>query len=210
MLNVGLTGGIACGKSTVAEMFVRLGAYLIDLDKLAHEVQEPGAPACRKIIDYFGDDILGRDQKIDRNKVAAIVFNHPEKLKALNDIVHPCVHEEWQARLKNIAAGDARAIVLSDIPLLFEARMQSLFDLTIVVMIPPEEQIVRLMARNGMTQEEAQKRIKNQMPIGDKVGMADIVINNQSSIANTQKRVQEVWQELIRREKEKTEISRKK
>ncbi|NTW06285.1 MAG: dephospho-CoA kinase [Syntrophaceae bacterium] len=208
MLNVGLTGGIACGKSTVAEMFVRLGAYLIDLDKLAHEVQEPGAPAWRKIIDYFGDDILGQDQKIDRNKVAAIVFNHPEKLQALNNIVHPCVYEEWQTRLKRIATSDPRAIVLSDIPLLFEARMQSSFDLTVVVMIPPEEQIVRLMARNGMTKEEAQKRIKNQMPIGDKVGLADIVINNQSSIADTQKRVHEVWRELIRREKEKTEISR--
>jgi len=91
---------------------------------------------------------------------------------------------------------------------LFEARMQSLFDLTIVVMIPPEEQIVRLMARNGMTEEEARKRIKNQMPIGDKAGLADVVINNQSSIADTRKRVQEVWSELIRREKEKTEGSR--
>lgn len=208
MLSVGLTGGIACGKSTVAEMFVRLGAYLIDLDKLAHEVQEPGAPAWRKIIDYFGDDVVGDDQKIDRNKVAAIVFNQPEKLKALNDIVHPSVYEEWQARLKSIITRDPRAIILSDIPLLFEARMQSLFDLTIVVMIPPEEQIVRLMARNGMAEEEARKRIKNQMPIGDKAGLADIVINNQSSIADTRKRVQEVWSELIRREKEKTEGSR--
>lgn len=207
MLSVGLTGGIACGKSTVAEMFVRLGAYLIDLDKLAHEVQEPGAPAWRKIIDYFGDDVVGDDQKIDRNKVAAIVFNQPEKLKALNDIVHPSVYEEWQARLKSIITRDPRAIILSDIPLLFEARMQSLFDLTIVVMIPPEEQIVRLMARNGMTEEEARKRIKNQMPIGDKAGLADVVINNQSSIADTRKRVQEVWGELIRREKEKTEGS---
>jgi len=208
MLSVGLTGGIACGKSTVAEMFVRLGAYLIDLDKLAHEVQEPGAPAWRKIIDYFGDDVVGDDQKIDRNKVAAIVFNQPEKLKALNDIVHPSVYEEWQARLKSIITRDPRAIILSDIPLLFEARMQSLFDLTIVVMIPPEEQIVRLMARNGMAEEEARKRIKNQMPIGDKAGLADVVINNQSSIADTRKRVQEVWSELIRREKEKTEGSR--
>jgi len=208
MLSVGLTGGIACGKSTVAEMFVRLGAYLIDLDKLAHEVQEPGAPAWRKIIDYFGDDVVGDDQKIDRNKVAAIVFNQPEKLQALNDIVHPSVYEEWQARLKSIITSDPRAIILSDIPLLFEARMQSLFDLTIVVMIPPAEQIVRLMARNGMTEEEARKRIKNQMPIGDKAGLADIVINNQSLIADTRKRVQEVWSELIRREKEKTEGSR--
>ena len=208
MLSVGLTGGIACGKSTVAEMFVRLGAYLIDLDKLAHEVQEPGAPAWRKIIDYFGDDVVGDDQKIDRNKVAAIVFNQPEKLQVLNDIVHPSVYEEWQARLKSIITCDPRAIILSDIPLLFEARMQSLFDLTIVVMIPPEEQIVRLMARNGMAEEEARKRIKNQMPIGDKAGLADVVINNQSSIADTRKRVQEVWSELIRREKEKTEGSR--
>jgi dephospho-CoA kinase len=207
MLSVGLTGGIACGKSTVAEMFVRLGAYLIDLDKLAHEVQEPGEPAWRKIIDYFGNDVVGNDQKIDRNKVAAIVFNQPEKLQALNDIVHPSVYEEWQARLKSIITSDPRAIILSDIPLLFEARMQSLFDLTIVVMIPPAEQIVRLMARNGMTEEEARKRIKNQMPIGDKAGLADIVINNQSSIADTRKRVQEVWGELIRREKEKTEGS---
>jgi len=205
MLSVGLTGGIACGKSTVAEMFVRLGAYLIDLDKLAHEVQEPGAPAWQKIIDYFGNDVVGDNQKIDRNKVAAIVFNQPEKLQALNDIVHPSVYEEWQARLKSIITRDPRAIILSDIPLLFEARMQSLFDLTIVVMIPPAEQIVRLMARNGMTGEEARKRIKNQMPIGDKAGLADIVINNQSSIADTRKRVQEVWDELIRREKEKTE-----
>lgn len=207
MLSVGLTGGIACGKSTVAEMFVRLGAYLIDLDKLAHEVQEPGEPAWRKIIDYFGNDVVGNDQKIDRNKVAAIVFNQPEKLQALNDIVHPSVYEEWQARLKSIITSDPRAIILSDIPLLFEARMQSLFDLTIVVMIPSAEQIVRLMARNGMTEEEARKRIKNQMPIGDKAGLADIVINNQSSIADTRKRVQEVWGELIRREKEKTEGS---
>jgi dephospho-CoA kinase len=207
MLNVGLTGGIACGKSTVSEMFVRLGAYLIDLDKLAHEAQEPGEPAWQEIIDYFGDDILGQDKKIDRNKLAAIVFDHPEKLKALNDIVHPRVYQEWQDRLNKIKTSDSRAIVLSDIPLLFEGRMQSLFDLTILVMIPPEEQIVRLIARNGLMQDEAQKRLKNQMPINDKIILSDIVIDNQASIADTEKKVKEIWQVLIRREKEKTEIS---
>ena len=207
MLNVGLTGGIACGKSTVSEMFVRLGAYLIDLDKLAHEAQEPGEPAWQEIIDYFGDDILGQDKKIDRNKLAAIVFDHPEKLKALNDIVHPHVYQEWQDGLNKIKTSDSRAIVLSDIPLLFEGRMQSLFDLTILVMIPPEEQIVRLIARNGLMQDEAQKRLKNQMPINDKIILSDIVIDNQASIADTEKKVKEIWQVLIRREKEKTEIS---
>jgi dephospho-CoA kinase len=206
MLNVGLTGGIACGKSTVAGMFVRLGAYLIDLDVLAHEVQEPGEPEYQKIIDCFGHDILGQDKKIDRNKMAAIVFNQPEKLKALNDIVHPRTLQEWQARLEKIKAGDPRAIILSDVPLLFEGRMQSLFDLTILVMIPAAEQINRLIKRNGLSREEARLRLVCQMPIDDKISMADIVIDNQSSISDTEKKVKEVWQELIRREK-KSEIS---
>jgi dephospho-CoA kinase len=204
MLNVGLTGGIACGKSTVSGMFVRLGAYLIDLDVIAHEVQEPGKPACQEIIDCFGCDVLGPDKKIDRNKLAAIVFNQPEKLKALNDIIHPRIFQEWRSRLEKIKASEPRAIILSDIPLLFEGQMQSLFDLTILVMIPAAEQINRLIKRNGLSPEEAGLRLACQMPIDDKISMADIVIGNQGSIADTEKKVAEVWRELIRREKEKT------
>lgn len=200
MLNIGLTGGIACGKSTVAAMFVRLGAYLIDLDVLAHEVQEPEKPAWREMVDCFGCDILGQDKKIDRNKVAAIVFDHPEKLQELNSIVHPRVYQEWQFCLEKIRANDSRAIVLSDIPLLFEGRMQSLFDLTILVMIPQDEQIIRLMARNGLTRDEAQKRLKSQMPINDKIGLADIVIDNRRTVAETEKAVAVVWKELLARE----------
>lgn len=203
MLNVGLTGGIACGKSTVAGMFVGAGAYLIDFDKLAHEVQEPGKPAWREIIGHFGRDILGQDEKIDRNKLASIVFGHPEKLKALNGIVHPLVLQEWQDRLEKIKTSDPRAIALSEIPLLFEAKLQSLFDLTILVLIPSEEQIIRLIARNGLTQDEAHKRLKSQMPINDKISLADIVINNQGTVARTNKAVEEVWQELRRREENK-------
>jgi dephospho-CoA kinase len=203
MLNVGLTGGIACGKSTVADMFVRRGAHLIDFDKLAHEVQEPGQPAWSVLVNYFGRDVLQPDQKIDRNKLAAIVFNDPEKLKVLNSIVHPHVFDLWQTRLDKIKRKEGRAIILSDIPLLFEEKKQSLFDLTVLVIISPEEQMCRLMARNSITLEAARLRLLSQMPIGDKIKLADVVIDNQGAIDRTENRVEEVWRNLLEREKNK-------
>lgn len=203
MLNVGLTGGIACGKSTVAQMFVRQGGHLIDFDTLAHEVQEPGKPAWQDVVNLFGSDVLQTDQKIDRNKLAAIVFTHPEKLQALNAIVHPRVYEEWRSRLGKIKAQDPHAIVFSDVPLLFEGQMQYLFDLTILVMIEPEEQIDRLMTRNNVCREDAGLRLSCQMPINDKVPLADIVINNSCAVHETQKKVADVWRGLLKREKNK-------
>jgi dephospho-CoA kinase len=206
MLNVGLTGGIACGKSTVAQMFVRLGGHLIDFDKLAHEVQEPGKPVWQDVVNCFGSEILLPDRKIDRNKLAAIVFNNPERLRRLNTIVHPRVFEEWCARLDIIKIQNPHAIIFSDVPLLFEGRMQHLFDLTILVMIEPEEQIDRLMARNGVTREEAEKRLKSQMPISEKIGLANIVIENKGTPAQTEIIVAKVWQELLTREENKTRL----
>jgi dephospho-CoA kinase len=200
MLNVGLTGGIACGKSTVGQMFVALGAHLIDFDKLAHEVQEPGSPALKEIVRYFGKDILNQDETLDRNRLAQIVFTDKKKLEALNNIVHPLVYNLWQERLAKIKRQTEHAIVLSDIPLLFEGKMQDLFDLTILVLISPQEQICRLMARNGLSSDDAQLRLKNQMPIADKAGLADIVIDNQGDIAQTEKKVAAIWQQLKARE----------
>lgn len=201
MLNVGLTGGIACGKSTVAQMFVRQGGYLIDFDKLAHEVQEPGQPAWQDVVNCFGTDILQPNRKIDRNKLAEIVFNHPAKLKTLNTIVHPRVFEEWWSRLEKIKALNPHAIVFSDVPLLFEGQMQHLFDLTILVMIEPVEQIDRLMVRNDICREDAEIRLSCQMPIRDKICLADIVIDNQCAIHETERKVAEVWRRLLEREK---------
>ena len=203
MLSVGLTGGIACGKSTVAEMLVWRGAHLIDLDKLAHEVEEPEKPAWKEITQAFGAEILAANKKIDRNKLARIVFADREKLKILNNIVHPRVLEEWCGRLKEIEIADARAIVLSDIPLLYEEKLQHLFDLTLLVLISPEEQVSRLMARNCLTQDEAQKRLESQMPIGEKRKLADIVIENKGTPAETEKIAAKVWQELLIREENK-------
>jgi dephospho-CoA kinase len=203
MLNVGLTGGIACGKSTVARMFVRNGAYLIDFDKLAHEVQEPEKQAWQKVVDYFGKEILLPDKKIDRIKLGNIVFADKNKIRELNKIVHPFVYQEWNARLEKISKKEKHAIVLSDIPLLFEGRQQHLFDLTLLVLIEPEEQIHRLMVRNHISREEAQNRLKSQMPISEKIALADIVINNKGSISETEKEVNKIWRKLLQCEKKK-------
>ena len=202
MLNVGLTGGIACGKSTVAKMFVKNGAHLIDFDGLAHEVQEPGKPAWKEVVNHFGKRILQPDKKIDRVKLGNIVFADKEKLSELNNIVHPLVYQEWHARLEKIGKKEKHAIVLSDIPLLFEGNMQHLFDLTMLVFIEPKEQIRRLMARNGVSREEARKRLKSQMPISEKISLADIVIDNEGSFSETEKRVGQVWRELLQQEKQ--------
>ena len=204
MLNVGLTGGIACGKSTVAQMLVRLGGYVIDFDKLAHEVQEPGQAAWRDVTDYFGDGILRPDRTIDRGKLGAIVFNHPEKLQKLNELVHPRVYDAWRVRLDAVVSKDPHAVVFSDVPLLFEGRMQHLFDLTVLVMIEPEAQVERLIARNHISREEAGQRLACQMPIHDKVALADVVIDNSGTVAETEKKVEQVWRDLQQRERTKT------
>jgi dephospho-CoA kinase len=201
MLNVGLTGGIACGKSTVAQMFVRLGGHLIDFDKLAHEVQEPNRPAWQDVVHYFGREVLKPDLKIDRMKLAALVFNHPDKLQKLNDIVHPRVYEAWRSRLEEINRHHPHAIVFADVPLLFEGGMQHLFDLTILVMIEPEEQVNRLMIRSELCREEAELRLSCQMPIREKMNHADIIIDNRCGIDETEKTVAALWQDLLEREK---------
>lgn len=206
MLNVGLTGGIACGKSTVAKMFVKKGAHLIDFDGLAHEVQEPGKQAWKQVVDHFGEEIIRPDKKIDRVKLGDIVFADKEKLIELNNIVHPLVYQEWRSRLEKIGKKEKHAIVLSDVPLLFEGNMQHLFDLTLLVLIAPDEQVRRLMARNGVSKGEAEKRLKSQMPIREKIKLADIVIDNEGSILETEKRVGQVWQKLLRQEKQKVAV----
>ena len=175
---------------------------MIDFDGLAHEVQEPEKPVWKEVVNHFGEGILQPDKKIDRIKLGNIVFADKEKLIELNNIVHPFVYQEWHARLDKIGKKEKHAIVLSDIPLLFEGNMQHLFDLTVLIIIAPKEQIRRLMARNVVSKEEAEKRLKSQMPIGEKISLADIVIDNEGSIPETEKKVGQVWQELLQREKQ--------
>ena len=205
MLNVGLTGGIATGKSTVVRMLVKKGARVIDHDALVHTLQEPGRPVWNRIVEAFGRDILDAGGRIDRKKLGALVFGNEGRRKALEGIVHPAVLEEAQRERDRIGKEDTRAIVLSDIPLLLEVGMQGLFDLILLVYAPPEVQIARVMKRNNMTRDEAVARLEAQMPIDEKLKRADVVIRNDGTMKELQQRVDEVWQELLSRERAKRE-----
>jgi dephospho-CoA kinase len=201
MLNVGLTGGIATGKSTVAWILVEKGARLIDFDELSHAVEEPEGPVWKEIVRHFGEGILRADRTIDRRKLGDIVFADREKLDLLNRVVHPAVFQEWHRRIEEIRTVQPDAIVLSDIPLLIEAGVKPMIDLILLVYVPPEEQIARLMARNGFSREDAEKRIASQMPIGEKLPHADLVVRNDGSPETTRKALNAIWTELIKRER---------
>jgi len=201
MLNAGLTGGIATGKSTVARMLVDRGALLIDLDELAHEVEAPGGEVWTRIVRRFGEGILSADGTIDRRKLGAIVFADPEKLKLLNGIVHPAVFDKWKERLREIREKAPRAVVLSAIPLLIEAGMTGMVDLVVLVYIPREKQVERLMQRDGYSRDEAMMRISSQMPIEEKLSHADLIIPNEGGVEETERTLDGIWEELRKREK---------
>jgi dephospho-CoA kinase len=201
MLNVGLTGGIASGKSTVAGMFQEKGAHLIDFDTLAHFAQEPDRPAWRMIVETFGTDILNEDRTINRPRLGALVFGNPERLSKLNSIVHPAVFREGGLRIAEIKKNDPWAIVLSDIPLLIEVDARWFVDLVVLVYISPAQQVRRLMLRNGFSRDEALVRLASQMPIDDKVRHADIIINNEGAEDKTREIIEAVWVDLLKRER---------
>jgi dephospho-CoA kinase len=203
VLNVGLTGGIGCGKSTVARMLRSKGAYVIDFDLLAHAVEATGEPAWIEIVDYFGTGILNADRTINRERLGTVVFADPEKMQKLNGIVHPAVFAAWRRRISEIEKEKADAIVISDVPLLIEVEMQPLFDLVILVYIHPDKQIRRIMERNSLSLEKAQGRLACQMPIDDKIPHADMIINNEGSIEKTEKIIDGVWEALVEKQKRK-------
>lgn len=206
MLVVGLTGGIASGKSTVAQLLTARSAHLIDFDKLAHVLQAPGQRVWRGIVEHFGTDVLNTEnQTIERAKLGQIVFGNPDKLAVLNGIVHPAVFDECRRRIDALQEEHPETIVLCDIPLLVEARAWELMalDLVVLVYITPEEQVRRLMGRNGFTREEALVRLASQLPIDEKIRHADIVIDNGGSRENTQRVIAELWEDLLQREKQR-------
>jgi dephospho-CoA kinase len=177
MLLIGVTGGLATGKSTVARMFRARGARVIDADELARQVVQPGTPAWRDIVRTFGRKVLRPDRTLDRAALARLVFRDRAALARLNAIVHPRVARE-QARLtREIAAQDRRALIVYDAPLLFEAGVQKRMDRTIVVAADRDTQIARLLKRNGFSRAEALRRLRAQMPLARKVKLADYVLD---------------------------------
>lgn len=208
MLNVGLTGGIATGKTSVAEMFKKKGAYVIDFDVLTHKVQEPRRPVWQAIIDFFGREIMNDDETINRGKLGTIVFQDRIKLAKLNEIVHPILFEEWRHYMSEIQKKAPDVIIISDMPLLIEAGVRKLVDLILLVYASPSQQVERLIMRNGCTREESLRRIASQLPIDDKIPYADIMIDNSSSLENTRQKVDEIWVELNKRQREEIYASR--
>jgi len=202
-LLLGVTGGIATGKTTVVNMLKELGASVIDFDLLARQVAEPGKPAWQEIVAYFGEQVIQEDKHLDRKKLSDIVFRNIEKRKKLEGFTHPRIHAEFVKQLNEIVEKDPDAIVQVDVPLLIESNLQYLFHKTLVVYIPEEKQIERLVARDGISKEEAANRLKAQLPIEEKVGYADFVIYNDKSLAETKKQVEELWENLKKIQKER-------
>jgi dephospho-CoA kinase len=200
-LVIGLTGGIASGKSTVSAMFTDMGITVIDADIEARLAVEPGEKAYDEIVSHFGKDILEEDRTINRPKLGEIIFNDEEKRMLLNSIVHPAVRERMAQKREKAEAADEKAVVL-DIPLLFESKLTGLVEKIIVVYVDEQTQLERLMKRNGFSEEEASSRIRSQMPLKDKVGLADAVIDNSGSIEESKQQLVKIlteW-EILRAE----------
>ncbi|NMO34104.1 dephospho-CoA kinase [Streptomyces sp. GMY01] len=196
MLSVGLTGGIGAGKSEVSRLLVEHGAVLIDADRIAREVVAPGTPGVAAVVDAFGPDVLAGDGSLDRPKLGSIVFADPDKLAVLNSIVHPLVGARSR-ELEESAAEDA--VVVHDVPLLAENGLAPLYDLVIVVDVAPETQLDRLVRLRGMTEEDARARMAAQATREKRREIADVVIDNDVPLEELRERVDQVWDDLVRR-----------
>jgi dephospho-CoA kinase len=196
MIVAGLTGGIGTGKSTVATIFKRAGAIVIDADKIAKEAVQKGRPTWQKIVNHFGHKILLPNGEINRKHLADIIFNDPRQKNILNQIVHPVVFEETERMLKEIEKINPDAVVILDIPLLIESEMKRDLAEIIVVYIPEEIQIQRLMSRDGLSLPEALARIRAQIPIEEKKSKATILIDNSSSQSETRRMALRVFKQL--------------
>lgn len=205
MLIVGLTGGVASGKTAVSEVLAEEGAWIIDADQIARELVEPQRSAWNELVRTFGNEILLGDGSIDRKKLADRVFSDPNQRERLNQILHPLITEEIDRRAREIGKKNPGAIVVIDAPLLVEVGYQHKVEKLMVVTSTEAEQIERLKARDGIASEEALRMIASQMPLQEKAKLADFVIRNEGSLAELQERAKEVFRELKKIALEKDE-----
>lgn len=203
MLLVGLTGGIASGKSLVSNYLRELGAYIIDYDIVSRAVVEPGLPAWKDVVNYFGQEILQEDQKLNRAKLGRIVFNDDSKRKKLESFIHHRLCDEVQRQEKTVIEANPEVVVVHDVPLLFETGVDKRMEKTIVVYASEENQLRRLMARDGLSKADATIRIKSQFPLAEKVKRSDFIIDNNGSMEETKRQVQELYQTLSALAREK-------
>jgi dephospho-CoA kinase len=207
-LLLGVTGSIATGKTTVAMMLEELGARTIDFDVLSRVVVEPGKPAWKDIVAFFGEQVLNKDQTLDRDKLREIVFKDLEKKKKLESFQHPRIGEEFIKLVKQYADEDPEAIIQVVVPLLIEVNMHPLFHNLLMVYATEEEQKKRLMERDGSTEEMAMNMIRSQLSVEEKKGFCDLVIDNSGSLDETRKQVAALWKKLKQIQQEhKTDLN---
>ena len=196
MLRVGLTGGLASGKSFVGHALADLGCHLIQADELGHQVLLPGAEAYDAVVNEFGEEILDQDAVIDRRKLSAVVFGNPERLAKLSSLVHPPVIAREERMLAEIVRSDPRAIVVVEAAILIETGSYKRFDRLIVAVCDQEQQVERAMKRDAYNREEVLARLSRQLPLEEKVRLADYVINTSGTKENTLEQVRTVYNSL--------------
>lgn len=197
-MRVGLTGGIGSGKSAVSSLLAELGATVVDADLLAREAVAPGSPGLAEIAAEFGDDVVGPDGSLDRPAMAAVVFSDPTARQRLEAIVHPRVRARAAEIEAAALAADPSAVVVHDVPLLVETGQQDSYDVVLVVDVPRDLQVARLVSARGMDEAEARSRIAAQADRDARLAAADVVIDNSGTLDDLARRVEQVWQEHLR------------
>lgn len=199
MIKVGLTGGIASGKSLVAALFKRLGATVVDADIIAREVVEPHTAGWQKVVETFGQTILAQDGTIDRAKLGNIVFSDQRRRDTLNAILHPFILDRIRKHIAEIAEKDPQAIIVIDMPLLIECGLQQEFDAVVVVWLPQELQLKRLMKRDKLSATEALKRITAQINMNEKQAYGTYVIKNNKNRKHTEEQVKKIFADIAQK-----------
>lgn len=194
---IGLTGGIASGKSTVASVFREMGAIILDADQIAREVVLPRQPAWVDIVEFFGPRILKPDQSLNREEIGKIVFSNPDCLQELNRITHPRIMQYYKDALRQTSLEKPEAIVILEVPLLYETNMDKLCQQVVVVWVDRETQIKRLMERENLSHADAIKRVDSQMPLDEKARRADFVIDNRGSMVETKEKAAIYYKENL-------------
>lgn len=192
-MNIGLTGGIASGKSTVSRLLVERGALLVDADRIAREIVLPGSPALDQIADRFGADMLLPDGSLDRKRLGNVIFSDAAARKALEEITHPAIRQEMMTQMRRLEEEHPQSLVVVDVPLLYESGLTDRFEEIVVVYVPQAIQLERLMRRDGLSEAEASERLLSQWDIEMKRERADYVIDNSNGIEETRQQVEQFW-----------------
>jgi dephospho-CoA kinase len=195
-MNIGLTGGIACGKSTVSKMLVDKGAILVDADAIAREVVMPGEPGWKSVIHRFGEEIVLPDHTLDRKKLGEIVFSDKQARIDLQEVLHPLIRARMKQQMDAGEKSHPKQLVVVDVPLLYESRLESQFKAVVVVYVDRETQIRRLIQRDSITLRQAEHRLNAQMSIEEKKERADYVIDNRGTLEDTKKQIDALWKKI--------------